>query len=104
MPVFRVEPTENALSDAEEAFLWIHDESPEATFKWYEGLLERFRSLQKNPFRCSIAPESVFFDEEIRHLIYGKYRILFIAVEKNVFILRVRHGAREHLKPESDID
>jgi plasmid stabilization system protein ParE len=58
--------------------------------------------LEKNPLRCSLAAESVFFEEEIRQLIYGKYRILFTVEGKTVFVLRVRHSAREYLKPEED--
>ncbi len=102
MTPYRVEPTDKALADAGESFFWISEQSPEAAHRWYEGLMNMFRSLEKNPFRCPLAPESVFFNEEIRQLIYGKYRILFTVKDQVVFVLRVRHGAREYLKPEDE--
>lgn len=104
MTAYKVEPTSKALTDTEAAFLWIYDEAPAAALTWYEGLLRAFESLGKNPFRCGLAQENPFFDEEIRQLLYGRYRILFIVKGKIVFILRVRHGAREHLTPETDKD
>ena len=102
MTVYRVEPTDKALVDAGEAYFWINEESESAALRWYEGLMRAFRSLEKSPLRCPLAPESAFFEEEIRQLSYGKYRILFTVAGETVFVLRVRHGAREYLKPEED--
>lgn len=104
MTVYRVEPTDKALVDAGEAYFWISEQSEGAALRWYEGLLKAFRSLEKNPLRCPLAPESAFFEEEIRQLIYGKYRVLFTVEGETVFVLRVRHGAREYLKSEEDED
>ena len=102
MTVYRVEPTDKALVDAGEAYFWINEGSEEAALRWYEGLMRAFRSLEKSPLRCPLAPESAFFEEEIRQLNYGKYRILFTVEGETVFVLRVRHSAREYLKPEED--
>jgi plasmid stabilization system protein ParE len=104
MSDYRVEPTDKALVDAGEAYFWINEQSEGAALRWYEGLLKALRSLERNPLRCPLAPESAFFEEEIRQLIYGKYRILFTVESETVFVLRVRHGAREYLKPEEDED
>lgn len=102
MKTYRVEPTDKALVDAGEAYFWISEQSESAALRWYEGLLKAFRSLEKNPLRSPLAPESVFFEEEIRQAIYGKYRILFTLEGETVYVLRVRHGARDYLKPEED--
>jgi plasmid stabilization system protein ParE len=67
-------------------------------------MLKAFRSLEKNPLRCPLASESAHFDVVIRQLIYGKYRNLFIVKCETVFVLRVRHGAQEHLRPQEDED
>lgn len=104
MKIYRVEPTDKALVDAGEAYFWINEQSAGAGLRWYEGLLKAFRSLERNPLRCPPAPESVFFKEEMRQLIYGKYRILFTVAGETVFVLSVRHSAREYLKPEEDED
>lgn len=102
MTVFTVKPTRRALADADEAFLWIFKEAPDASLHWYEGLLEAIKSLSRNPLRCSLAPENLLFKEEIRHLIYGRYRIIFKVREKTVFVLTIRHGARKPLAPDGD--
>ena len=58
------------------------------------------------PFRCSLAFENSFFEEEIRQLIYAKgknvYRILFTVTEKTVQILFVRHSAQRPFLSEED--
>jgi plasmid stabilization system protein ParE len=63
-----------------------------------------FLSLESFPERCPVAPESEFFDHDIRQLIYGKrqhtYRILFDVGGKKVRILHIRHGARGHMTGE----
>lgn len=46
------------------------------------------------PKRCSRAPEDGLDGLEIRHLIHGRYRIIFGIDGKTVVILQVRHGAR----------
>jgi len=102
MTTYRVEPTDQALVDAGEAYFWINEELEGAALRWYEGIMKAFRSLEKNPLRCPHAPESAFFEEEIRQLIYGKYRILFTVEGETVFVLRVRHSAQEYLRPEDD--
>lgn len=102
MTDYSVEPTDKALVDAGEAYFWISEQSERAALRWYEGLMKAFRSLEKNPLRCPLAPESAVFEEEIRQLIYGKYRILFTVEKETVFVLRVRHGAQDYLKPEEN--
>src|SRR5918997_5140594 len=100
MKTYRVEPTDKALVDAGEAYFWINEQSEAAALRWYEGLMRAFRSLEKNPLRCPLAPEGAFFEEEIRQLIYGRYRILFMVEAETVFVLRVRHGAQAYLTPD----
>jgi plasmid stabilization system protein ParE len=102
MKSYCVEPTDKALVDAGETCFWITEQSEGAALRWYEGLMKAFRSLEKNPLRCPPAPESVFFEEGIRQLIYGKYRVLFTVEGETVYVLRVRHSAREYLKPEDE--
>ena len=93
-----------AISDTAEAFFWLNERAPSAAFEWFEGLIEAIRSLEISPLRCVIARESVFFDEEIRHLNYGKYRILFTVKDKMVIVLRIRHGSRDYLRSEDETD
>jgi len=102
---YRVEITSEAESEIKEAYLWIHADSPANAARWRRGLLEAARSLSQQPTRCPLAPESAWFKQEIRQLLYGKrggvYRVLFLIGEKTVSILHVRHAAREFLQPDS---
>jgi plasmid stabilization system protein ParE len=51
MTAYKVEPTRTALADADEAILWINEEAPEESLRWYEGLLEALKSLGKTPLK-----------------------------------------------------
>ena len=54
---------------------------------------------------AALAPDSISFSEPIRELFYGHgnrgtYRILFVVLDKAVFVLHIRHGAMLPLKPD----
>jgi plasmid stabilization system protein ParE len=105
---YRVDISPSALADAEAAYFWIKEHTPDAAGEWYEGLLETIFSLENFPIRCSLAPESEDIGKEIRQLLYGKrgrtYRIIFAitrdeqAGEGVVRIFRIWHGARERIE------
>jgi plasmid stabilization system protein ParE len=87
-----------AQQDIEAAYLWIAERDSEAADRWFNSIYDTIRSLELFPERCPLAPESRFFDREIREAFHGrrqyKYRILFTVSEVEVHILHVRHGAR----------
>ena len=91
-----VEPP--AQQDIEAAYLWIEERDAEAANRWFNSIYEIIRSLELFPERCPLAPETRFFDREIREAFHGrrqyKYRILFTVTEREVHILHVGHGAR----------
>lgn len=88
----------SAERDIGEAYEWLVEQDAEAAIRWYNRLLEVIFSLDTFPERCPLAPESEFFNVEIREIFHGrrqqKYRILFTMRENEVYILHVRHGAR----------
>ena len=73
---YTVEITEPAARNIEEAFEWLHAESPAAAERWIDGLLATIHTLTRLPLRCPVAPESDDFDETIREIFFGRYRIL----------------------------
>jgi plasmid stabilization system protein ParE len=95
-----------AIEDAEITHDWMAKRSPRRAAEWYVKLFELIETLQQNPARCSLAPESDAFSEEVRQLLYGKrqkmYRILFVIRNKVIHILRFRHAAMQFLDPEKD--
>jgi plasmid stabilization system protein ParE len=101
---YRVELSPLALSDVEEAYLWLYEQSPSAAARWYRGLTKAIESLENHPERCSLAPESDAFAVELRQRLYGRrrgvYRILFSVAGDTVRVHRVRHGSRKFLGPD----
>jgi plasmid stabilization system protein ParE len=88
----------SAERDIGEAYEWLAEQDAQAAIRWYNRLLEVVLSLGAFPERCPLAPESEFFNTEIRELFHGrrqhKHRILFTVGEKAVYVLHVRHGTR----------
>ncbi|MGH9842332.1 MAG: type II toxin-antitoxin system RelE/ParE family toxin [Blastocatellia bacterium] len=97
---FNVVVEKEAEEDMKEAVRWIAQYSPDKATLWYFDTTEAIESLENSPYRCPLAPESKKFGTEIRHLIFGKYRILFIVEDETVYVLRVRHHAQDVLSPE----
>lgn len=105
---YRVVTLPSAEAEARAAYLWLYERSPAAAVRWYRELRRAIESLGDHPGRCPLAPENECFEEEIRQLLYGRgsgvYRILFTVGEDSVFVLFVRHGARQWLGPHTPSD
>lgn len=52
------------------------------------------------PGSFELAPESQDATIEVRQLLYGRYRILYTVRGSTVFVLTVRHGARQFMALE----
>lgn len=99
---YKVLLTAQAEAEIEEAYLWIREDSPVHAAAWRRGLLAGVQTVKAFPQRCAVAPESAAFAHEIRQLIYGVYRILFMIQKNTVQVLHVRHSARQPLSPEEE--
>ena len=99
---YRIEVTETAQRDVAEAYQWLLERTPQHAPAWLDGLAAAWESLSEMPNRCPRAPEADEVKEDVRQLLHGKkggvYRILFMFRDRTVFILHVRHGARQPLK------
>jgi plasmid stabilization system protein ParE len=103
---YRVIIAPDAEADLRSASSYIRRDSLRASRAWLKGLRQRIRTLTQYPERCNLAPESASFDEPIRELFYGSrnrgtYRILFVVLDRTVFVLHIRHGAMLPLKPSA---
>ncbi len=87
-----------AQQDIAEAYRWLAERDREAADRWFNALYDTIGSLEIFPERCPLAPESKYFNREIRQAFHGrrqhKYRILFTVTGRKVHILHARHGAR----------
>ena len=101
---YRVHLTHSASADAERAYDWLAQRAPRAAVKWFNGLLDVVESLEMFPRLCGLARESEKSPEEIRQMLYGRrphiYRILFIVRGEDVYVLHIRHGARQTMEPQ----
>ena len=92
---YTLEITFHAMEDIDQAYLFIREDSPANAETWKDGLMTAARTLAEFPRRCPFAPEARLLGQEIRQLLYGAYRILFMVTDDRVQILHVRHGARQ---------
>jgi hypothetical protein len=73
------------------------EQTPQHGPLWHNGLVDAILSLEANPARCPIVPDSET-SEHIRQLLHGDkqhaYRILFTIREDRVIVLHILHGAR----------
>lgn len=103
---YRVVITPEAQGALEVAYRWIEEQAPSKAKAWAGGFLDAIESLSTMPTRCALAPETVFFDREIRQLLYGKrsqqYRALFSIQGDIVSVLFIRHAAQDWIHPEDE--
>ncbi|MBU0485344.1 MAG: type II toxin-antitoxin system RelE/ParE family toxin [Proteobacteria bacterium] len=61
-----------------------------AAVEWIEALFDKVEILKSSPNIGRIVPESN--REDIRKLLFGNYRIVYLVNEKRISILPIRHG------------
>jgi len=99
---YSVKASPTAESDISSAYSYLAERAPEAATRWLRLMRTVAASLKEMPGRCPIAPETTGMGVEFRHLLFGRYRIIFkiLEEEKIVYIVTVRHGARRKLTDE----
>ncbi len=91
---YNVYITKSAEQDILDIWNYICDGSRIRATKFVAQIETEIANLKKYPLRCPIIKESEFLGIEYRHLVIGKYRIIFKIVAKNVYIMLVIRGAR----------
>lgn len=92
---YRLVITASAQSDLADIFLYIVQNNPKAARKLVAAVRAKIATLKTMPKRCPVAPENNCLDvQEVRHLIFDNYRVIFAVESKVVTILAIRHGAR----------
>ncbi len=97
---YLVNLTARAERDLAHLYREINAEHSHAALKWYRGFKEAILSLEEQPDRCPVTPES----DKSRHLLYGNkphiYRAIYRVLEKQkqVEVLHIRHSARRRFK------
>lgn len=103
---YRVITQPRAEVDIETAAEWIAEQSksPAKALRWALRIRAKIGNLKANPKRCPIDPDADAYGEEVRVLLYGKrhgkYRILFAIRGDAVYVVTVRHTARQSASEE----
>lgn len=97
MRTYRVLVTPIAEASIIDAFGYIETHSPLDAARWLQELHHAVATLERHPERCPPAPESRYFPDRLRHLLFRSHRIVFrIEDEATVVrVLYVRHMGSE---------
>ncbi len=95
---YQVVITTKAERDADVMMSWIAQYAPEKAALWYLDFRQAAASLSDFPARCPLALENRV-GQEIRQLLFGKYRLLFLIEGATVWVLHVRHQKQKPLLP-----
>jgi plasmid stabilization system protein ParE len=100
----RIELAATAKADIREQVRWLRDQiSPAAADRWLAGLDKVVATLETWPMRFPTIAGNDKFTEELRELLYGKrkskHRAIYTVRGDTVFVLYVRHSARDELEP-----
>ena len=89
---YRVVFAERAKRDFDRSFEWGRREWGEAAARrWYRETKDQIlRSLTTFPLGHPVAPESEEHGSEVRHMIIGRYRVLFEVDGKIVRVMHIR--------------
>jgi toxin ParE1/3/4 len=94
--VVRVEWTELATEQLDEAMSFIAADRPAAALEWLELLLGEAERLADFPDMGRVAPESA--REEIRELVVSPYRLVYRREPDAVYVTMVLHE-RQNIEP-----
>jgi plasmid stabilization system protein ParE len=92
MKRYRVVIEEPAQADVQRSYDWgCRVWGKAQAHKWVRDLrAAMMKQLTTIPAGCPLAPENDEFQEEIRQMIVGRYRVLFMIQGRRVHVLHVR--------------
>ena len=102
MKAYTVNITDEVAADIENAFDYIHEQSPQNAVKWLRELYKAIDTLEKMPDRCPLIREHDAFEEQVRNLLFYSHRIIFTINEgtETVQVHAFRHAAQDEIRPD----
>jgi plasmid stabilization system protein ParE len=100
---YRILP--RAEIDARHIYDWISERSPDGARRWWLAFEDVCKRGARNPFGFSLAPEAELTGRDIRQMLFktprGRYyRALYVVVDDEVRIVRVRGPGQPDLSPD----
>jgi len=91
MKTYRVVLGPLAVQDLRRSFEWgVEHWGYDKAETWFQHVHEMIiDNLSMMPLACPIARETEELEKEVRHLIIGRYRVLFTVEAEEVFVTRV---------------
>src|SRR5438046_1792075 len=104
---FRVLLTIRARNNLDAAYAWYRKQSSEVADRWYRGVRDSIRQLNRNPDRFPLADEDDTFPYPLREMLYGlgrkkTHRVMFVVRRNVVVIYAIRHVAQKRFDPLED--
>ena len=95
----RLQPA--AARDLDEAYLHAAQNAPQTAARWLNRFQNALQTLERNPERSALAPESRWSHRELRQYLYGKrphvYRAVYTIEADTVWVIRIRRAVRRPL-------
>lgn len=91
---YRVLLAKQAQNDLAQLYDYIAADSQTNAAALIHAIEEKSLSLETMPERAAKIPENALLGTDYRHLVHGRYRIVFRVQNDAVFVLRVIHVAR----------
>ncbi len=88
---YSVDMSLRALADMDELASKIAEDSPVNAVRFIARLKAAALSLDRMPNRGALALEGIIDGHVTRNIFVGNYRILYVVVDRMVWILRVSH-------------
>jgi len=89
--------TDSAVAQLQAIHDYLAQTSPEFALRIVDRLTKRSIQIAAFPLSGRMVPEYEL--NEVRELIEGRYRIIYLLEAGQVQVLAVIHGAREELRP-----
>jgi plasmid stabilization system protein ParE len=102
---YTVRTLPRAEFDAQQIYDWIKEQSPQGAERWWWAFLDACDRLKQQPLSYALAPEAEWSDREVRQILFktprGRYyRALYVVVEDEVRVLRVRGPGQPDLQAD----
>ncbi len=88
--------TRPALDDLKDIVEYISRDSKVYAERFATRVMEAAKRVEEFPYSGRLVPE--FKEENIRELIYGSYRIIYVLRGKTCYVTAVIHGSRDILR------
>ena len=89
--------TDSAVAQLQAIYGYLAQTSPEYALRIIDRLTRRSTQIAAFPLSGRMVPEYEL--NEVREVIEGRYRIIYLVESAQVQVLAVIHGAREQLRP-----